>query len=1143
MRLRPGSAADKGVHIVPSRFVVYCDSAIEAGWLLSVMVVPLFFNPHSSRIFEPDKLLVFRSIALVSAALWLAKGIEVLPGSVRSGRSTAGANASATPWEALKQAVRVPLVLPVVLFLATTLLSTSLSVLPAHSLWGSYERAQGFFTTLAYGTVFFSLLAALRQQEQLERLLQIVLITSIPVTLYGTAQHFGWDPLVWEKEIEGRVSGNMGNPIFLGAYLIMVVPVTLAEMLRRYMKFRSSPGSRVWNVAALLLLLILLGLQVSCILFTQSRGPWLGLLCGISFFILLGLIALRPAEPGEGAARIKEVFKAFVFALASIPVGVLPAYVFFALTHRGRRWLWISFVFHGLLAALFLLLLNMPASPLHSLRGYPYLGRLAQLSDVETGTGKVRMLVWQGTARLIAGNPGRMWFGHGPETMKFVWDPYAPPELAHYEYRNAAPDRAHNETLDAVVTTGLAGLAAQLLVVVLVFRYGIQWLGLMPGASHGRVFYGLVFLGMLGGTWVSLRLHGSFALLGLGIPAGMLLGVVVSVLVAGFGVRPREETPLPRERQVVLIALLSGLITHFVEIQTGVSVAATRLYFWVYCAVVVVLGTGRVVPEDSSPGVGGETKEPGARPPSAGKRGKRKKGKVPVRIEGESGAFSRLVGRRTVMAGFAALGFALFTLAFDCTLNPFLREETLESVWRSVTTVRLGSGVRTVYGMPAVFLGTWLLAGTLLWAIHRSESAQGREPRSRLSGVAAWGLSALFGVGGTGLFLLVMRPGSEAQSIVFYSWAVLGAGTVLGGILAAGKPWEQWISNSWKWVLYVAVGAVACWGGVVFNLRPVQADIHFRMARDLERQKKWEPAARHFGEALRLAPEQEHYHLMLGRFYFHRAGASRDREKDALYSRVEKAMSRAHELNPLNTDHLANLALLYWKWAESVSSDAQRQGKLEQAHHFYDLAVKNSPRRVVLYNNWARVYLYQGAIEKAHEKIEASLAVDDRFADTYLLQGEVFHREQKGREASAAYRKAVSLDPENAELWATLGQIYIRQGDERASLEANLKAVEINPGLVGPHSLLGLIYYRWGKFHEALEENYKVLELQPDNVATYRNLALIYERMGRPEDAAAQLEKIRKLSPESEHGKIRDSIDKMKARTGARGLEEDRGSP
>ena len=52
---------------------VFCDKVLEIGWLLAVIITPLFFNVYSSRVFEPDKLTTLRTVALIMAAVWIVK--------------------------------------------------------------------------------------------------------------------------------------------------------------------------------------------------------------------------------------------------------------------------------------------------------------------------------------------------------------------------------------------------------------------------------------------------------------------------------------------------------------------------------------------------------------------------------------------------------------------------------------------------------------------------------------------------------------------------------------------------------------------------------------------------------------------------------------------------------------------------------------------------------------------------------------------------------------------------------------------------------------------------------------------------------------------------------------------------------------
>ncbi|MBC8264557.1 MAG: hypothetical protein H8E47_10595, partial [Anaerolineales bacterium] len=188
-----------------------CDKVIEAGWLTAIIVVPLFFNVYSDRVFEPDKLTLLRSIALVMAVAWVIKVLEAGSWRLEVGN-----------W---KLVLGTPLVLPTLLLVAVYILATIASVTPRISLWGSYQRLQGTYTTFSYIVIFFLALQGLRTRQQIERLVTAAILVSLPISLYGILQRYGLDPLPWASPVETRVASNMGNAIFVAAYLIMVVPL------------------------------------------------------------------------------------------------------------------------------------------------------------------------------------------------------------------------------------------------------------------------------------------------------------------------------------------------------------------------------------------------------------------------------------------------------------------------------------------------------------------------------------------------------------------------------------------------------------------------------------------------------------------------------------------------------------------------------------------------------------------------------------------------------------------------------------------------------------------------------------------------------------------------------------------------------
>ncbi len=401
-----------------TRIESWCEGIIEAAWLAALAVAPLFVNFYSETSFDPDKAAAVRILAMVMIGAWVVKvasgGRLVCPPAV----ARDSASGSTSGW-------RCQVLAPALLFAGCLAASSALSLDPNLSWGGSYLRGQGAWTGLAYLSFFAAVLSHLRRPDQLRRLIFVTVLAGLAAALYGVGQHLGLDPIPWASRHD-RSGGTLGNPIFLGGFLLMSSFVTLAALIER---FAARPTRGKWEVRlpAILragVLLYALLLQVAALAISQSRGPVLGLLAGSGVFVL-GVVARR----------------------------------------RWRiRWRLI-----GLAAPLLVGLILL-------LTAAPFAGRLAGLADPTTGTARVRLSIWQGTLEMLSsGTPLesgtgevdrrsvlRPWIGHGPETFALAFPRFHPPELSRLEKPGSAPDRAHNAILDVLVTLGACGLVAWL---------------------------------------------------------------------------------------------------------------------------------------------------------------------------------------------------------------------------------------------------------------------------------------------------------------------------------------------------------------------------------------------------------------------------------------------------------------------------------------------------------------------------------------------------------------------------------------------------------------------------------------------------------------------------------------------------------
>ena len=488
-----------------------CDAIIEAGWLAALIVTPLFFNTFSNRVFEPDKLHLLRSIALVMAVAWLVQLLD-------SGFSRQPGGPAL--WSRLRT---TPLVLPTLVLVISYLLSTALSVVPRISFFGSYVRMQGTWSYLSYVAIFAMVLTHVRSRAQVNRIFYAVIMTSLPIAIYGILQKAGLDPLPWGGDVVERVAANMGNSIFVAAYLIMAVFLTLERLLDSLAAiFNTEQGSIADSLRAGAYFFIL-AVQIIAIVFTQSRGPGLfGLPAGLYVFAMLGLLLLT-----RWAARRAEVPAALKWLT------------------RNVRAVWLGLIALSIAGIVFVIALNVPQGPFSSnLCKLPDVKRACTAFSLTEGSNAVRALIWEGVVDLMLkphapiqspdGQPDplnviRPLVGYGPESMWVAYNRFYPPDLAHYEARNASPDRSHNETFDTLVRGGLIQFAAQIFLYASIFYYSLRWLGLMRGRRRRNLFIASLAAGGALGVIVPLILDGSLRLAGIGLPAGLIAGMIVFV--------------------------------------------------------------------------------------------------------------------------------------------------------------------------------------------------------------------------------------------------------------------------------------------------------------------------------------------------------------------------------------------------------------------------------------------------------------------------------------------------------------------------------------------------------------------------------------------------------------------------------------
>lgn len=989
----------------------------EAGWLLALIAVPLFFNVWTYRVFEPDKLTLLRSIALMMAAAALSQALL------------------RRDWDAWRAFLRRPLVRPVLLLSGVIGLSTALSYTPWLSLTGSFVRLQGFYTWCAYVVLFLCLQAYLRDREQLERLVTAFILPSLPVALYGVVQKFGKDPMPWLGNVTDRVASTMGNSIFVAAYLILTVPLTLVRLVRALRAMNVVPDdASLFNAATLRVVgyLVLLAFQLAAVVLSGSRGPMLGLLGGLFFMFLL--------------------------------LAVL----------RGERRAVLGVIGTGLVLGAFLAVFNLPSSPLAPLREVPYLGRMGRIFETEGGTGKVRLLIWKGTVDLVGSDPARAVYGWGPESMHVAYNPFYPPELANHEARNASPDRSHNETFDALVTTGFLGLAAYLLLFSSVFLLGLRSLGLIVGrAEQGR------FLALwLGGGALAVAafraLSGDWVYFGVALPAGMIAGLILYVVgkaAAGW------EAP-DRPGRLLLVGLLAAVIAHFIEIHFGIAIAATRTLFFVLIALIALVGPAR---EEEDPLWAGEDEADAAPPAAAAADGRRRGARRQAAPRAAAGHPAEAL--RHWLRGALPLVACLSVLAYDFLVDPKLGN-LLIVLWLT--------------GL------TWFIGSLIVGGETATELAGRRGAGSGLGPylVLTLGAPAVYAV--SHLLVLLMKTAdgtplagrsSTSSGLLFLFYfamllLLLGWAWVLPGGRSTGRP------SVWALLPGLTLAATAA---VFSNIAEARADIYYkegqyfhdgasRDGNDEQALMNYEEAVARYDRALALDPKEDYYMLFKGKALLEKAarmatvfdrarvdesgqvpgsdeyqGASAEgaAERDRAFEAAVAELNRALAASPHNPDHTANLARAYQIWGDVTQQPARRAERLDESRAWFLKVIGPdlSPHNAQLREELAQTEYLAGNKEEAFKRLEEAMGIDPQFLHPYRTRARFYT--DAARDADAEGDKAAGT--EAFEKAAADFQRYLEKGEGKRDLLA--------------WSEYGWLQGKLGNLEEAYDANVQVVLL------------------------------------------------------------------
>ena len=244
------------------------------GFFLLVLVIsiPLVFTSYTRSVFEVNKLLLLRSVTVVTLFAWFMQSMIYKANDIQLD-DTKYLSIFGLKWR------KIGLEWPIIAWVITSILSTVFSQNPKLSVIGAYDRWEGLPTTLGYIALFLMFIKLIRTRQVLFIFMGGLLLSTAGSSIYGIFQSLGMDFMFWSANAQIRVFACINNPVHFCAYMAMVVPLGIGWLLYLSEKQDKSIWLRIFVATCT-------GLAYYGQYLSYSRAAWLGFTAAMTLFFL-----------------------------------------------------------------------------------------------------------------------------------------------------------------------------------------------------------------------------------------------------------------------------------------------------------------------------------------------------------------------------------------------------------------------------------------------------------------------------------------------------------------------------------------------------------------------------------------------------------------------------------------------------------------------------------------------------------------------------------------------------------------------------------------------------------------------------------------------------------------------------------------
>jgi O-antigen ligase/tetratricopeptide (TPR) repeat protein len=407
--------------------------------------------PKTSELFEFNKMIFIYLITIIILFVWLLKMLLFRKFFLK----------------------RTFFDLFIILFLISQLISTFFSIDKHTSIFGYYGRFNGGLLSILTYIILYYGIASNLTASQIKKILKISLLSSLLTILWGLPGKFGYDlscylftsqlnNTCWTDQFKPaeRIFSTLGQPNWLGAYLAINFFIGL------YFLIISEGKNKIFLNLYLLINFI-------AILFTRSRSAFLATVFCLAFYLTLIIFFKKKLFQIE----IKE-FIAFLILICFLTLLIGTG------IEAVDRYLNVNNLIKSFI--------KQKSEVLESKKNNNIQINVTASSDI-------RKIVWKGAVELGKKYP---LFGTGVETFAYAYYFVRPAEHNLTSEWDYLYNKAHNEFLNYLATTGFFGLISYLVFIFSVFIYVLK--SFHKGKNHNLLVINLLL------AWITILITNFF---------------------------------------------------------------------------------------------------------------------------------------------------------------------------------------------------------------------------------------------------------------------------------------------------------------------------------------------------------------------------------------------------------------------------------------------------------------------------------------------------------------------------------------------------------------------------------------------------------------------------------------------------------